>query len=43
MTSIMRSIRRFAVVALAGLALAACASTPNPNQTSGVGPGAASP
>jgi peptidoglycan-associated lipoprotein len=43
MTSIMRGIRRFAVVALAGLALAACASTPNQNQTVGSGPGAASP
>jgi peptidoglycan-associated lipoprotein len=41
--TIMRGIRRFAVVALAGLALAACASTPNQNQTAGVGPGAASP
>jgi peptidoglycan-associated lipoprotein len=43
MTSIMRSIRRIAVMALAGLALAACASNPNPNQTAGVGPGTASP
>ena len=43
MTSMMRTIRRasMTIAVFAGLALAACAS--NPNQTAGVGAGAAAP
>jgi peptidoglycan-associated lipoprotein len=45
MNSTMGTFRRLriAAVAMAGFALAACASTPNPNQTAGVGMGASTP
>jgi len=45
MTSTTSRLRRVRLAAalLGGLALAACASTPNPNQTAGMNPGAATP
>lgn len=43
MTSTFRGLRFAVVTVVAAVALAACATTPNPNQAAGVGPGAATP